>query len=116
MSIAAAAFIVPSMVVLPALLLAQGASAATLTNRDATEHTVWVTSGGSDKNRTLEPNEAWSDFCPAGCVVRLREEKDVSYRLEGTERISIEDGFIYYERENTGLAPQVPPAEAPERR
>ena len=99
--------------VLAALLLAQGASAATLTNRDAMEHTVWVTSGGGDKNRTLKPNEAWADFCLEGCVIRLSEEKDVSYRLEGADRVSIEDGFIYYERENPGLPAQVSPAETP---
>lgn len=87
------------------LLLATDGSAASVTNRDAREHSLKVISGKDDESRVLKPGEAWNDFCTEGCVVRLGDDEITTYELEGSDVVSIEDGFIYYDRDDTAPSP-----------
>lgn len=95
-------------------LFAAPASAASVTNRDVREHTLEVISGNEGASRLLKPNEAWSDVCPKGCVVRLDADEITTYELQGSDVVSIEDGFIYYDRDDApspaapALTPQPP--------
>ena len=93
-------------------LLATDGSAASLTNRDANEHKLSVISGKDGQSRVLKPNEAWNDICPKGCVVRLDDNENATYELEGSDVVSIEDGFIYYDRD-VGTSPPLAPGAAP---
>lgn len=93
------------------LLLATDGSAASVTNRDAKEHKLTVVSGKDGDSRVLKRDEAWNDFCTEGCVVRLDDAENATYELEGSDVVSIEDGFIYYDRDDTAPSPR--PGEAP---
>ena len=77
------------------------ASAASLTNRDATEHTLEIISGGQGGSKILKPEEALNDICPKGCVVRLDADQLTTYELQASDIVSIEDGFIYYDRDDS---------------
>lgn len=97
------------------LLLATDGSAASLTNRDPKEHKLTVISGKDGDSRVLKPDEAWNDLCTEGCIVRLDDDENATYELEGADQVSIEDGFIYYDRDDTapsplgsGMAPSLP--------
>ena len=87
------------------LLLAPDGFAASLTNRDAIEHKLTVMTGKKDESRVLHPDEAWKDFCTTGCVIRLGDDEITTYELEGADVVSIEDGFIYYDRDDTAPSP-----------
>ncbi|MGD9671222.1 MAG: hypothetical protein AB7U75_19605 [Hyphomicrobiaceae bacterium] len=92
------------------LLLATDGSAASVTNRDAREHTLTVISGKDGDRRVLKPDEVWNDFCAEGCIVRLDDDENATYELEGSDVVSIEDGFIYYDRDDTAPSPLGPGA------
>lgn len=78
---------------LVAMALASGiatpaaASAATVTNRDDTAHTLIVTEGGEQVEMSIGPGES-IEICPAGCFVTMPNgDREV---LTGTERLEIE--------------------------
>ena len=100
-----------------------GANAAvSITNRDDKEHklTVIEDDGKSKTDHKLKGGGLLEGVCKAGCVVRLNDSEEDEYELEGTEVVSIEEGFLYYDgpdapAEPPGAmpAPQTPPAQAP---
>lgn len=77
----------------------QPALAVTLTNRDAKPHLIEVQFKSSRRAHELAPGKSLSGFCPEGCIVRLNESAEHDFELEGTERVSIEGGLIYYDGE-----------------
>ncbi len=77
------------------------AGAVTLTNRDDKTHTIEVQVKSSRRNHELAPGKSLSDFCIDGCIVRLNDTEDSDWSLEGSERVSIERGLIYYDGEET---------------
>lgn len=85
MSVAAAAF------------GAEAAAAVSLTNRDDREHKVTVVEGELSQDHSLAPSAVLEGFCPDGCVIRLNDSEDDEYKLEGSETVSIEEGFVYYD-------------------
>ena len=91
-------------------LLATDGVAASVTNRDTKEHKLSVVSSKDADSRVLKPNEAWSDFCLKGCIVRLNDDENATYELEGSDVVSIEDGFIYYDRDDSASPPRAPEA------
>ena len=78
-------------------LASTGAEAATVTNRDAKEYKLTVLEGDKAQHHVLKPSAVLPDLCPKGCIVRLNDSENDEYELEGTEIVSIEDGYLYYD-------------------
>lgn len=104
------------------LCLADSASAITVSNRDDKEHKLTIIEGEVKKDLTLAPASVQENLCMKGCVVRLNDSENDEYELEGTEVVSIEDGYLYYDGPETPAdqpaaappgAPATPPAAAP---
>jgi hypothetical protein len=80
-----------------ALLAITPAQAATVTNRDAKEYKLTILEGDKAQHHVLKPSAVLPDLCPKGCIVRLNDSENDEYELEGTEIVSIEDGYLYYD-------------------
>ena len=79
-------------------LLQPEASAATLRNGDATAHMVKIVRRGkADEEVTVAPGAVRKELCQDGCILRLTGDGNNDYKLEGTERVSIEGGLVYYD-------------------
>ena len=97
-TLAAAVAMVALFGVLPLTMPAQ---AATLMNQDATAHQIEVIFKSSRRAYELAPGKLLTDFCAQGCIIRLNGSADLDFALEGTERVSIEGGLVYYDGEET---------------
>ncbi len=89
-----------STLMLAVVLTATSASAAvSITNRDEKEHklTIIEEDGKTKADHVLKGNGVLENVCKAGCVVRLNDSEEDEYELEGTEVVSIEDGYLYYD-------------------
>jgi hypothetical protein len=101
------------------LLVSGTAHAVSVTNRDDKDHKLTIVEGDSRQEKVLKPTEAIADVCPKGCVIRLGDSENDEYELEGTEVVSIEDGYLYYDGPDVGseTAPgsttQPPPSSKP---
>ena len=93
------------------LLATSPIAAATVTNRDAKDYKLTVLEGDKAQHHTLKPAGTLQDVCPKGCIVRLNDSENDEYELEGTEIVSIEDGYLYYDVPD--VVPGAPPANAP---
>ena len=89
------------------LAVAASAEAATVTNRDTKEYKITILEGDKAQHTTLKPSGTLQDVCLKGCVVRLNDSENDEYELEGTELVSIEDGYLYYD------VPEVVPGAPP---
>ena len=81
-------------------LAGTGANAAvSITNRDDKEHklTVIEDEGKTKADHVLKGGGQLDGVCKAGCIVRLNDSEEDEYELEGTETVSIEEGFLYYD-------------------
>jgi hypothetical protein len=78
------------------------ALAVSITNRDDKAYKLTVIEGDAKKEHSLTPSGSLSDVCPKGCVVRLGDSENDEYELEGTEVVSIEDGYLYYDGPDAG--------------
>lgn len=92
-------------------------AAVSITNRDDKEHKLTVTEneGGKKSEHVLKPNQVLEGLCEKGCIVRLNDSEEDEYELEGTEVVSIEEGYLYYDGPE-GPAEQpaaTPPGAAP---
>jgi hypothetical protein len=81
--------------------------AATLTNADRAAREITIIIGDARKSQTVAGGGVVEDLCPEGCIVRIDNDAGRDFVLEGRERVTIEDGLLYYDGE---LAPK--PAEA----
>ena len=105
------------------VLVATGAganAAVSITNRDEKEHklTVIEDDGKTKTDHKLKGGGLLEGLCKAGCIVRLNDSEEDEYELEGTEVVSIEEGFLYYDgpdapAEAPGAAPAAPGPQAP---
>jgi len=89
-------------VTLAALLtgLAYPASAAvTLVNRDDKDHKLTVIEDGGAKStdHVLKPTQMLEGICEKGCVIRLNDSEEDEYELEDGDKVSIEEGYLYYD-------------------
>lgn len=104
-------------VLLGTMLGISAASATvTVTNRDEKDHklTVVEEDGAKKADLTLKALQVLEGICAKGCVIRLNDSEDDEYELEGTETVSIEEGYLYYDGpEVPGEAPAAAPAPAP---
>lgn len=86
-----------TVVVSALVVAATAAHAATVTNRDAKDYKLTILEGDKAQHHTLKPAAILADVCPKGCIVRLNDSENDEYELEGTELVSIEDGYLYYD-------------------
>lgn len=78
--------------------LASGAAvAATINNADRAPRTISIQSKASSRMVTVDPGRSLEDVCNDGCVVTIEGESDGEWRLDGSERVTIEDALLYYD-------------------
>lgn len=81
---------------LAAVLLASPALAMTITNRDASPHTVMIQKGEDESEHALDAGAVLEDACEEGCMVRLGESgEDVAAQAE--DQFVIQDGALQRE-------------------
>ena len=88
-----------------ALLMTSAASAATITNRGDKEVKLTVTEGSSRQDEVLPTGKVVDGVCQKGCIIRLNDNANDEYELEGSESVSVEGGFLYYESLENEIAP-----------
>ncbi|MGE3916081.1 MAG: hypothetical protein AB7F78_10320 [Hyphomicrobiaceae bacterium] len=110
------AFVATLAVMLP---LSSAAAAVTLVNRDEKDHklTVIEEQGAKSSEHMLKPSQVLEGICEKGCVIRLNDSEEDEYELEAGDKVSIEEGYLYYDepevQQGAGGAPQPAPAPAP---
>ncbi|MGE5512592.1 MAG: hypothetical protein ACM31O_15215 [Bacteroidota bacterium] len=84
---------------LMALVLSAAAADAgvSITNRDDKGHKLTVIEGEAKADHVLKPAQVLEGICQQGCIIRLNDSEDDEYELEGSEVVSIEEGFLYYD-------------------
>jgi hypothetical protein len=89
-----------------ALLLpaATAAAAVTLVNRDDKDHklTVIEDNGTKTTEHILKPSQVLEGICEKGCVVRINDSEEDEYELEAGDKVSIEEGYLYYDEPDAG--------------
>ena len=73
------------------------AAAVSLTNRDDRDHKVTIIEDDKKQDHTLGPSAVLDGVCHKGCIIRLNDSDNDEYELEGTEVVSIEEGYLYYD-------------------
>lgn len=87
-----------SLVVLLAITVGSGAAlAVSVTNRDDKGYKVTVIEGDAKQDHIVQPSGVLQGVCLKGCLIRLGDSQNDEYELEGTEIVSIEDGYLYYD-------------------
>jgi hypothetical protein len=86
------------------------ADAATITNRDDQEQKLTITEGEGTTEHTLKPAQVLENVCMKGCLIRLNGSEDDEYEVEGTDVVSVEEGFLYYDGPDEPQAPSNSPA------
>ncbi len=86
------------------------ADAASITNRDDQEQKLTITEGETTIEHTLKPTQVLENVCMKGCIIRLNGSKDDEYEVEGTDVVSIEEGFLYYDGPDDPQAPSSGPS------
>jgi hypothetical protein len=104
--------------VLPALsigtcLVAPAALAASVTNLDDTEHKVTVIEGDSKQDHVVRPGAVLQDICLEGCLIKLDDNDDDPYELEGSDVTSIEKGKLWGEDRDSSTAAEPGEVEEP---
>jgi hypothetical protein len=82
-------------VLIAALLLPSAAQAASIANRDDSDHTVTVIEGNSQKDHVLKPNAVLDGICGTGCLIRIDNSQDEPFELQSSDVTSIEEGQLY---------------------
>ena len=88
-----------------ALLMTSTASAVTVTNRDAKEVKLAVIEGEARQEYVLQSGKVLEGVCQKGCIVRLNGSENDEFELDGSETVSVEEGFLYYDNPEGDGAP-----------
>lgn len=83
--------------VIAALLMTSAAHAVTVTNRDHQGIRVLIIEDTVRQDKVLSSGKVIDGVCQKGCIIRLNDSDDTEYELEGSERVSVEEGFLYYD-------------------
>ena len=78
-------------------LMNDGANAASIVNRDNRDHKITIVEREQNSDHVLRPAQTLDNVCTNGCVIRLNDDEDEEYEIEGSDAVSIEDGELYYE-------------------
>ena len=87
-----------------ALLMTSAASAVTITNRGDKEIKLSVIEGSAKQDQVLPIGKVLDGVCQKGCIIRLNDSENDEYELEGSEVVSVEEGFLYYDGPDAGSA------------
>ena len=98
-----------------ALLWTSTANAASVTNRDDKDFKITVIEGDVKQDHVLKPSQVLEGICQKGCVIRLNDNEGDEYELEGTETVSIEEGYLYYDGPDAPEEPEPDEGGAPSR-
>jgi hypothetical protein len=85
--------------------MTSAASAATITNRSDKEIKLTITEGSSRQDEVLPTGKVIDRVCQKGCIIRLNDNAKDEYELEGSESVSVEGGFLYYDSLKSEVAP-----------
>ncbi len=96
-----------------ALIGSPGAYASSITNRDGTDQKVSVIEGNAAADHVLRPSATLEGICKKGCVIRLNDSKNDEYELKGSEVVSIEGGYLYYDGPPASAVPRSGDADQP---
>jgi len=88
-----------------AVSLATDAAAVSVTNHDDKEHKLTVIEGDAKQDQILKPSAVLDSICQKGCVIRLDGSESDEYELDGSEVVSIEDGYLYYDGPDVPATP-----------
>jgi hypothetical protein len=100
-------------VLIASLLSLSAAHAASITNRDDRSHTLTVIEGNSQKDHVLKPNGVLDGICEKGCLIRLGDNPDDPFELDGSEVTSIEEGQLYDDEAGVPSGSDVGPGAQP---
>ena len=94
-------------VISTALLISvsSAALAASVTNRDDTDHTVTIVEEGTQKDHVLKKDEVLEGICLRGCTIRIDGDDVNPYELDGSEITTIEGGDLYAEGQEQRISP-----------
>lgn len=81
------------------VVMGSGAHAASITNADSAEHGLSIIEGSRKRDLHVKGGDRIDQICRDGCIVRIDADTGREFVLEGTERVSIENGLIYYDGE-----------------
>ena len=96
-----------------ALLSSPIACASSITNRDDKDFKVTVIEAKATNDHVLRPSAALDGICEKGCVIRLNDNVKDEYELKGSEVVSIEDGYLYYDGAPASAVPKADDADQP---
>lgn len=96
-----------------ALIGSPGAFASSITNRDGTDHKVSIIEGNAAADHILRPSATLPGICMRGCVIRLNDSQKDEYELNGSEVVSIEGGYLYYDGPPASAVPKAGDADQP---
>ena len=88
---------IAAMLFLACLATAGVAAGVSITNRDDKDHKLTIMEGEAKAHQVLKPSQVLEGICEKGCIVRLNDSENDEYELEGTEIVSIEEGYLYYD-------------------
>ena len=97
---------VPAALAIAALLMTSAAHAVTVTNRGDKDVKLTVIEGEAKQDQVLPPGKVLEGVCQKGCIIRLNDSENDEYELEGSEAVSVEEGFLYYDSPVSDGAPQ----------
>ena len=87
------------------LLMTSAVSAAMITNRGDKEVKLTITEGSSHQDEVLPVGKVISGVCQKSCIIRLNDNVNDEYELDGSESVSVDGGFLYYDSPGKGGAP-----------
>lgn len=95
------------------LIASPSAFASSITNRDAIDHKVVIVEGNAAADHILRPSATLEGVCHRGCVIRLDDNRKDEYELKGSEVVSIEGGYLYYDGPPASAVPKAGDADQP---
>ena len=96
-----------------ALIWSPAAYASSITNRDDKDYKVSVIEGNAATDHILRPSASLQGVCDKGCVIRLNDSEKDEYELKGSDVVSIEDGYLYYDGPPASAVPKAGDADQP---
>ncbi len=97
--------LVETALMFAALLMTSAASAVTVANRGDKDVKLTVIEGDAKQDQVLAAGKVLEGVCQKGCIIRLNDSENDEYELEGSESVSVEEGFLYYDSPGPEGAP-----------
>jgi hypothetical protein len=85
--------------------MTSAAQAVTVTNRGDKEVKLTVIDGEGRQDNVLAAGKVIEGVCQKGCIIRLNDSEKDEYELTGSETVSVEEGFLYYDGQEATGAP-----------